>query len=101
MKCKKTIKYITILFPLTLVLGFITLYNDTVFSQDSTNTRINKKCKCTAGKKWNGKKCIKKSNDEVCILLFDPVCGCDGMTYSNSCFAGLAGIKKFEKGECQ
>lgn len=68
--------------------------------QDKLDNPTNKKCKCPQGKKWNGKKCIKKTGDEVCITLFDPVCGCDGMTYSNSCNANQNGIKKFTSGEC-
>jgi len=38
--------------------------------------------------------------DGVCLAVYDPVCGCDGVTYGNDCEASIAGISSFEPGEC-
>lgn len=38
---------------------------------------------------------------QVCPLVFDPVCGCDGQTYSNTCFAAMAGVRVESLGECE
>ena len=36
----------------------------------------------------------------ACITIHDPVCGVDGKTYSNSCFATNAGVEIQHQGEC-
>lgn len=41
------------------------------------------------------------SEPTACITLWDPVCGKDGKTYSNACYARLAKVEVTYKGECQ
>jgi hypothetical protein len=36
----------------------------------------------------------------VCTENYDPVCGCDGNTYSNFCFARIAGLTSWSTGIC-
>ena len=36
----------------------------------------------------------------ICPGVFDPVCGCDNVTYSNSCLAIAAGVTSFTFGDC-
>lgn len=47
------------------------------------------------------KNCIQGPGTEpVCTADYQPVCGCNDVTYSNACQASSDGISDFTEGEC-
>lgn len=55
-------------------------------------------CEKAAGDCWGLGTCQRKP--DYCALWVDPVCGCDGHTYSNSCLAARQGVNVAYPGTC-
>jgi len=49
------------------------------------------------------KDCIDplRKKTSACYEIYQPVCGCNGQTYSNDCFASAAGVKSWTNGPCE
>jgi len=42
-----------------------------------------------------------QATPELCTTIYDPVCGCDGKTYSSACVAARNGVSVAKEGACE
>jgi hypothetical protein len=62
-----------------------------------TECGVGEYCELTSCKSETG---FCQGKPDFCMDIYDPVCGCDGATYTNECHRSSFGISRDYKGEC-
>jgi hypothetical protein len=60
-------------------------------------------CKDEDVNEMSGDDCIDPNRwgvIEGCYKIYDPVCGCNAVTYGNDCEVKMAGVVTWSKGKC-
>jgi hypothetical protein len=73
------------------------LFNE--FCNDSSQCEEGKYCEKKIGD--CGGKGVCKLRPTVCLHVYDPVCGCDGVSYGNECVAASAGVSILNESPCE
>lgn len=79
--------------------GYIKALQITTTCYTNSNCASGKFCEFPVGNCEGPGTCV--SVPEACIETYEPVCGCDGDTYSNNCHRMMSSVSKNHAGECE
>ena len=82
---------------------YLILILSTAFMSCEKSKHLPAPCGCVTPPLVQSGICIDSNligNADECIEIYDPVCGCDGITYDNYCVADSSGITSYVAGEC-
>ena len=98
MRRKRIFNYLSIICTLFLIINTFSLKNKAEACMENIECVKEEYCRKEDGDCDGEGTC--ESKPSLCLDIWDPVCGCDGETYQNSCFAAQAGVNVDYEGEC-